>query len=285
MDGLDTISDILCQSAVVDELYRNTPTQTTAALNLKRHFKAKRIDLYAKIIDYMVKIYCDLSGNPLVKYASDLVKWNDWATLLLTIENVATLTREDRGLLHEQKLADGFEQQKADIRNVLQALKGIHEKIQDLDEKQEKHHLSSIHVEILETLRNKLEYEKFKEERNPVKAPGKRSCANFPITRALLIIKGTGKWLLEDPKFKEWNESKKSELLLLSAGPGCGKSVLARSLINYDLLTPSYPHRTISYFFFKDDNNAQNNAKNALCAILHQLLSRRTSLIQYVRFT
>lgn len=65
----------------------------------------------------------------------------------------------------------------------------------------------------------------------------------------------------------------------MSADPGCGKSVLARSIID-DCLESSYPSVRICYFFFKD-NDTQNNLSNALCSVLHQLFSQQPQLLQY----
>jgi hypothetical protein len=64
----------------------------------------------------------------------------------------------------------------------------------------------------------------------------------------------------------------------VSADPGCGKSVLAKSIID-DYLESSYPSVRICYFFLKD-NDAQNNLSNALCSVLHQLFSQ-PQLLQY----
>ncbi|KAG2027693.1 hypothetical protein GB937_000133 [Aspergillus fischeri] len=63
------------------------------------------------------------------------------------------------------------------------------------------------------------------------------------------------------------------------ADPGCGKSVLAKSLIDDDFKALS-PTVSLCYFFFKD-NDEQNNLATALCAILHQLFSQQPNLLQY----
>ncbi|KAF4207880.1 hypothetical protein CNMCM5878_005755 [Aspergillus fumigatiaffinis] len=61
--------------------------------------------------------------------------------------------------------------------------------------------------------------------------------------------------------------------------PGCGKSVLAKSLIDDDLGASSSTV-SICYFFFKD-NGDQNNLATALCAILHQLFSQQPNLLRH----
>jgi Ankyrin repeats (3 copies)/NACHT domain len=68
------------------------------------------------------------------------------------------------------------------------------------------------------------------------------------------------------------------DLLWISADPGCGKSVLARSLIDNELrITDTH---TTCYFFFKD-NDEQDSLATALCALLHQLFSAQKRLLQY----
>ena len=84
-------------------------------------------------------------------------------------------------------------------------------------------------------------------------------------------------WFLEHPIFKKWKTSSCDDLLWLSADPGCGKSVLSRALID-EKLVGAEPV-TLCYFFFKD-NEEQNNAATALCALLHQLLCEHEDLLQ-----
>ncbi|CEL11625.1 hypothetical protein ASPCAL14725 [Aspergillus calidoustus] len=81
-------------------------------------------------------------------------------------------------------------------------------------------------------------------------------------------------WFLEQKKFQEWLQAE-SGPLLVSADPGCGKSVLARYLI--DIYLPR--SATICYFFFKD--KAQDKVRQALCALLHQLFSQKPYLIKH----
>jgi ankyrin repeat protein len=103
------------------------------------------------------------------------------------------------------------------------------------------------------------EYEQFK-DRNPGR------------------LEGTCKWFLQHNCFQDWQQSR-SGLLWVSADPGCGKSVLAKSLIDQEI--KSTRSRTTCYFFFKDDNDKQKSLTTALSSLLHQLLSQKQSLIQH----
>lgn len=81
-------------------------------------------------------------------------------------------------------------------------------------------------------------------------------------------------WFLKNENFQEWLEGE-SGVLLVSADPGCGKSVLAKYLIE-DVLPAS---ATVCYFFFKEQD--QNTVRQALCAVLHQLFDQNRDLIQH----
>ncbi|KAK2613020.1 hypothetical protein QQS21_000949 [Conoideocrella luteorostrata] len=87
-------------------------------------------------------------------------------------------------------------------------------------------------------------------------------------------VKDTCLWFLNHEHFQKWLEQE-SGPLLVTADPGCGKSVLAKYLVDHGLPRST----TICYFFFKDQD--QNTIRQALCALLHQLFSQRPSLIEH----
>ena len=62
-------------------------------------------------------------------------------------------------------------------------------------------------------------------------------------------VEGTCEWFLQHPHFQEWLQ-KISGPLLVSADPGCGKSVLAKYLVDHVLRKSA----TVCYFFFKDQD-------------------------------
>ncbi|OCL09319.1 hypothetical protein AOQ84DRAFT_404825 [Glonium stellatum] len=96
-------------------------------------------------------------------------------------------------------------------------------------------------------------------------------------------LQKTCEWFLRHEKFSAWRHETMANLLLVTAGPGCGKSVLSRALIDEGLATPGNPDTkttSICYFFFKD-NAEQGSGVNALRAILHQLFRQKPWLIQH----
>ncbi|KAL1855493.1 hypothetical protein Plec18167_007085 [Paecilomyces lecythidis] len=90
-------------------------------------------------------------------------------------------------------------------------------------------------------------------------------------------VKGTCQWALKNERYTRWLESECSDLLWISADPGCGKSVLAKSLINDEFRTLG---SSVCYFFFKDNDN-QRNLETALCAILHQVFDQQPQLLRH----
>lgn len=92
-------------------------------------------------------------------------------------------------------------------------------------------------------------------------------------------IPGTCQWALQNTYYLRWWDNCSNDLLWISADPGCGKSVLSKSLIDNDLQECS-SKISICYFFFKD-NDEQNSLAAALCAILHQLFSQQPSLLRH----
>ena len=148
--------------------------------------------------------------------------------------------------------------------NALELLQGIHSKVSDLNDRmlvESAHDRTRKVKKLLKTLYT-CPYSERK-DRNRIR------------------VEGTCLWFTGHPLFRRWLETQ-SSLLWVSADPGCGKSVLARYLIDEVLTdgTGMNANRTICYFFFKDDFADQKNAVNALCTILRQLFQQHKHLIE-----
>ncbi|OJJ42793.1 hypothetical protein ASPZODRAFT_1258257 [Penicilliopsis zonata CBS 506.65] len=88
---------------------------------------------------------------------------------------------------------------------------------------------------------------------------------------------GTCSWFLDHPIFQEWQWDPLSPLLWVTADPGCGKSVLAKFLIDDTL--KSFQSRIVCYFFFDGKSSEQQSITNALCSVLHQLFQQEEDLL------
>ncbi|KAH7041613.1 uncharacterized protein B0I36DRAFT_345191 [Microdochium trichocladiopsis] len=76
--------------------------------------------------------------------------------------------------------------------------------------------------------------------------------------------------------FASW-QAQESAVLWVSADPGCGKSVLARYLV--DEVIPGSSNSIVCYFFFKDGFDDQKSLAGAVSCILHQLFIRNPTLL------
>jgi hypothetical protein len=92
-------------------------------------------------------------------------------------------------------------------------------------------------------------------------------------------VEGTCEWVLKSPEYLRWWNATSNDLLWISADPGCGTSVLAKSLID-EVFMASDSNVSIVYFFFKD-NDKQNDLDTALRAVLHQLFSLQPQLLRH----
>ncbi|KAI1817440.1 hypothetical protein GGS20DRAFT_9185 [Poronia punctata] len=88
----------------------------------------------------------------------------------------------------------------------------------------------------------------------------------------------TGLWLLTHRNYKSWLKQE-SGPLLVSADPGCGKSVLARYLVDSHFGYQIPTSTVVLYFFFKEGD--QNTVMLAFCALIHQLLCQRPHLMRH----
>ncbi|KUL81795.1 hypothetical protein ZTR_09346 [Talaromyces verruculosus] len=91
-------------------------------------------------------------------------------------------------------------------------------------------------------------------------------------------VEGTCEWVFKSVEYLRWWNATSNDLLWISADPGCGKSVLAKSLID-EVFQASDSTVSIVYFFFKD-NDEQSNLATSLCAVLHQLFSLQPQLLR-----
>ncbi|CAI0652417.1 unnamed protein product, partial [Colletotrichum noveboracense] len=90
-------------------------------------------------------------------------------------------------------------------------------------------------------------------------------------------LDGTCQWFRQHPGFRHWLDTD-GGLLLVSASAGCGKSVLAKYLIE-ELLHEEDESATICYFFFKDSDPQARSSMNASKAILHGFLKSNPGMI------
>ncbi|KAJ5748094.1 uncharacterized protein N7511_009790 [Penicillium nucicola] len=193
-------------------------------------------------------------------YYSDSHKskeWQGYASMIAAVYAKDLLLRIPSSRVKDEKrLGDSV----SEPQNVAEEHRNIAQKQLEIQENAVKQRLTDEEMECLQLFRlvtdtNDVTYEWYKD-------------------RVEARLEGTCEWFLNHQNFRRWLEQD-SGPLLVSADPGCGKSVLAKHLIE-DKLPRS---ATICYFFFKDQD--QNKVSQALCALLHQLFSQIPFLIRH----
>ncbi|OIW27529.1 hypothetical protein CONLIGDRAFT_436266 [Coniochaeta ligniaria NRRL 30616] len=94
-------------------------------------------------------------------------------------------------------------------------------------------------------------------------------------------VEGTCEWFCSQKKFLDWLDAAPGSVLLVSAHPGCGKSVLASYLAD-KVIPKRKPDAIVCYYFFKD-NGEENKLCNAYSAFLHQLFSAHGALADHCK--
>ena len=265
--GLDQVSDIICRYTVIEEIYHTQTAEvsatSSAAHSIKLGYSLEKYitKLYSQIILYQVRVVCQLLRPAVVQFGRDVIKVDDWATLLLEIKETDLVCKGFFSVIDSQRLQHGFNEQarrreqlylelQSNLELLLQTTENNAKDVKDNWQEQKSFRRSDEESSFLQGLYNS-QYEEHK-------------------SRNLDRVPGTCQWFLRNKKYSTWKENKSSDLLWVTADPGCGKSVLSKSLVDNEL--QSSPSSTTCYFFFKDDSADQKSATKAICALLHQIL-------------
>ncbi|KJR83362.1 ankyrin repeat protein [Sporothrix schenckii 1099-18] len=246
------------------------------------------VDLYRQILEFQISSVLRFYANHLKTYAKDMVLPEDWTQMTLDIEARGETIRKD-----VSQIAELVGHQDAEAtQSVLAALSETSRQALDV--------MGSLLSEQLSVLQQQLQLEKdIREDAVRQRLSDEQiACRElFCLTnaddatyewykdRVEDLVEGTCQWVLQHEHFQQWL-AQDSGPLLVSADPGCGKSVLAKYLIDQGLAeqlqkvqSPNATNSTICYYFFKDQD--QNTSRQALCALLYQLFSRKPHLLQH----
>jgi len=249
--------------------------------NLTEECKAHIVDLYQHILDFQFRSVLRFYRNWLGNLGRDLVQREDWKQMQLKIKDledtVYTGFIQINELLSRQKLDCLNEKTKESLQNLYQILSTAKEQLRATEDIRD---LTSDHIKLTQALAER--HQQSQEELDKqachqvfrIIKGEKDNSYEWYKNRVEDRVEGTCEWFLTHENFQSWLKQDAGPLLV-SADPGCGKSVLAKYLIDYGLPRAA----TICYFFFKDQD--QNTLSQALCALLHQLFSQKSVLIRH----
>lgn len=238
-----------------------------ASEGIRADIRTRIIDLYTKILNLQIRSVLRTYSSTGRVLLRDVLRRDDWKGMKTTIESLESGITNDlqtaNGALGQQNIKELNETTLEILQNGNERLDLARHQVYiagkqlRLDEK--RHQLSA------EALERQMAAE---EDRclQIFRVSDYEACKNRISPRH----DGTCQWLL-----KSWLTSTHTCPLLVTADPGCGKSVLTRHIVDHELPEST----TICYFFFNDQS--QNRVDQALCALLHQLLSQRLILIKH----
>ncbi|KAH7359248.1 hypothetical protein B0T11DRAFT_286055 [Plectosphaerella cucumerina] len=240
-------------------------TQDGVSPALVKAVETEIMELYKAVLEFQVRTVVRLYEKRLKGLFKDAAKSDNWASLKAAVEN------------HEEIVGKQFSQVNGLVISkwVKDLLTESIQHIQKLDD-----NLSSIQKNLDRLVQFKLE----KQEEQCLQAFLPSNSTDGSNTGYKLFMQqkgerteGTCQWFLTHRVFQAWL-NQESPLLLCSADPGCGKSVLSKYLVETYL--PGIETASICYFFFEEQ--IQDRATQALCALIHQLLCQNRKLLHDV---
>lgn len=250
IQGLSRTAALIPRVHVMQDLYLHSQSTESLTEGFMTKFQGTLTSLCSKLLEFNARALLYFEKSSLVQFSRGAVKKDPWTALVQDMKDLEVESRSFTTLLDAaNRKSESLEWQKRyeKLENDIMA-HSVWQKDTVRDKKV---------IEFLRMLYT-CPY-RDRKDRNRDRVPG------------------TCEWFVRHQRFQEWNQSHNSRLLWVSADPGCGKSVLARYLVNEVLPRPS--GRTICYFFFKDDFDDQNNATSALSSLIRQLFIALPSLL------
>ena len=255
IEGLNSVTNLLRLYRIKEMFYLRDADISDKPAHL--NFVRAVVELYSNIFEYQARMTCHLSQSSLKRVLRGTLELDDWGGMLKKIE--ASSDTCDQYCIHLDRTRESkfFDDESTHMLRSLDLQKRILDILETSQTSRQQDSRSVKEAELLELLASN-----YKSDKDSVS----------------VRVPGTCEWFFADDKFLSWRDSKHSRLLWVSAGPGCGKSVLSRSLIDERRVTTIALNSTVCYFFFKDGQEQRMSGANALSAILHQLFEN-TGLI------
>ncbi|KAJ6788228.1 hypothetical protein PWT90_04372 [Aphanocladium album] len=257
--GFETIADLRLYWKNCEDVFLRT-TSSVHYTSLTEPLSS----VYSKMLEYEIRAICHLSKKQLSRAWDKLSGQEDWAAREKEILDLSSKCKEHVAPLQRVEIQQQFNIEMAKLDRICQTGAEVAETIKDenvkLKEETFLKHLESGATDYIGGM-------------------------NFNPDP----VEGTCQWFYNHESLQKWLESSGSEVFWITAGPGCGKSVLARSLVTNGHLasrTTEMDSATtydamLAYFFFKDEKEEKRTSMtSALSAMLHQIFTQNRNLIQ-----
>ena len=252
--GLQDLSDELRLYRIMEDLYLKGGQDFA-----HKTFVEALVQFYSRVFEYQARAVAYLFKDSLKRGIHNVVGWDDWSGMLKEVQEYSGKCLQISETMNVGEAFQFYQKQTLEVRKSTEIQKKLLTMFDNFVSTRKQERLEEEEAKILDIL-----------------------ASNYNDGKDLnrKRIPGTCRWFLEDKRFLKWREHSESSVLWVSAGPGCGKSVLARALIDERSMCNTAMASNICYFFFKDNQSGRTRSTNALCAILHQLF-KDNSLIHH----
>jgi hypothetical protein len=184
--------------------------------------------IYSLIVEYQARVICHLSKAQLSRAWQNVAGWNDWTGKAGEIDALSIQCSSCIPPLQEGEIRKTRDSQLQEMQESRAILDEIRQILQESGKQTRQNYADQKERDLLQDLASDYEgYKNFNPERVP----------------------GTCEWLFNDDRFRKWRDNNTSSLLWVSAGPGCGKSVLSRALVDERRLSTNVTTSTVSFLF------------------------------------
>ncbi|KAK4447117.1 hypothetical protein QBC34DRAFT_468419 [Podospora aff. communis PSN243] len=258
LQGFEVVNDTLVYWHICEETYlspdqaqppsKPSPEHTSLATSLSR--------LYALLIEYQALAIAHLSRSQLARAFEKVIAGSEWTDRIAQIEVENERCRRMIDPVKESQIQEKADASYRVMMESKEILSGIREAMEESKGMMQRHYEDQLERGLLHDLALAVgEYEGYKNLGNPKR------------------VEGTCEWFFGDADFRNWREAEEG-VLWVTAGPGCGKSVLARALVDERGLTTRVTTTSVAHFFFKKGDGRRVSAPNALAAVMHQLFTQ-----------
>ncbi|RYP75956.1 hypothetical protein DL771_002028 [Monosporascus sp. 5C6A] len=278
-DGLAYVTARIRFYVALEPLLLPKHPDSAAAISadLKETFENNVVDLYQHVLEFQFRSVLRFFRGRLRNLRRDLIQCEDWNGMLSKVQELEKTLDGDFKKINDSVLRRKLEEINESAKGSLgfmRRLLSVAEEHLRVDQELLQFHKDTAKQAMSD--KEKECHQLFRLTKNNKTTHDLYGDATYEWYKGRVEdrVEGTCQWFLSHKHFRTWLEQD-SGPLLVSADPGCGKSVLAKYLIDQGLPRSA----TVCYFFFKDQD--QNTVRQALCAILHQLFSHQPSLIRH----
>ncbi|KAK5659096.1 hypothetical protein OQA88_1186 [Cercophora sp. LCS_1] len=258
LHGFEIVNDTLvywhiCEDTYLSPAAADSKSPSPAPLPEHASLSTSLTRLYSLLIEYQALAIAHLSRSQVTRALEKVMAGNEWVDRITQIEAENERCRKMIDPIKERQIQDRAEDAFKAMLESKEILNGIKEALEESKSMVQRNYEDQLERNLLHDLAG--DYEGFKNLGNPRR------------------VEGTCEWFFRDKDFRQWRDGEQG-VLWVTAGPGCGKSVLARALVDEGRLATRVTTTAVAHFFFKKGDGRRMKASSALAALVHQLLTQ-----------